>query len=67
MISPDRTSEKAMNIAAVTFCGSPWWLPSVHDISSWCADLLPIAGFLWLLIQVGFKLYDRWELNKKEE
>lgn len=66
MMTPDRTSEKAMNIAAVGFAGSPYWLPSLHDLSAWCADALPIAGFLWLLIQVSFKIYDRWKIHKEE-
>jgi hypothetical protein len=56
----DRVSEKVANYGAVGAVASPWWLPSINDISQWCADLLPIAGFLWLLFQFGLKIYDRW-------
>ncbi|HWK64110.1 MAG TPA: hypothetical protein VNS34_04175 [Rhizobiaceae bacterium] len=30
---------------------SPWWLPSLADVSEMAALLLPIAGLLWILVQ----------------
>lgn len=38
---------------------SPWWIPSLSDISQVTADLLPIAGLLWLVIQIVFYLYGK--------
>lgn len=31
---------------------SPWWLPSLAEVSETAALLLPIAGLLWIVIQV---------------
>lgn len=31
---------------------SPWWLPTLADVSQISAQLLPIIGLLWLLIQI---------------
>lgn len=39
---------------------SPWWLPlltSAHEAAAW---LLPFFGCAWLLIQIAFKLKDRY-------
>jgi hypothetical protein len=40
--------------AAVT---SPWWLPQLHNISVIAAELAPILGAIWLLLQIFVKLY----------
>jgi hypothetical protein len=40
--------------AAVT---SPWWLPQLHHISVFAAELAPILGALWLLLQIVVKLW----------
>ena len=63
----ERLSEKVADYGAVGAVTSPWWLPSLHDVSQWCADALPIAGFAWLLVQVGFKFYDRYVAHKKDK
>lgn len=39
---------------------SPWWLPVVHDVSSVASWMLPILGCTWLLMQMYFKLKDRY-------
>lgn len=33
---------------------SPVWLPSLSDISTLAAELLPIAGLFYLVIQIIF-------------
>jgi hypothetical protein len=63
----ERISEKVADYGAVGAVTSPFWLPSVHDVSQWCADALPIVGFAWLLIQIGIKAYDRYTGNKSKE
>lgn len=50
--------ENATNGAAVGAVASPLWLPSFHTISAGAAEILPILGVLWLVVQIGFKLYD---------
>ena len=47
--------------AAVT---SPWWLPQLQQISAISADVLPILGALWLILQIVVKL---WETLQKCE
>jgi len=37
-------------VAGVGLC-SPWWLPSVHSLSSSFAELLPIVSVLWIAWQ----------------
>jgi hypothetical protein len=63
----DPLSERLANYGAVGAVASPWWLPSVSDLSHWCGDWLPIVGMAWLLIQIGFKAYDRYFRNIKED
>lgn len=36
--------------AAVT---SPFWLPSLKEVSDVAALMLPILGALWLVVQIG--------------
>ncbi len=42
---------------AVAAIVSPWWLPALHDVSSIAALLLPIAGVVWLAVQIGVKIH----------
>lgn len=39
---------------------SPLWLPTLHDISAGASWLLPVLGCGWLLMQIAFKLKDRY-------
>jgi hypothetical protein len=66
-IVADRASEKVANYAAVGFSASHWWLPSLNHLSEIAADLLPIAGLVWLLFQFALKVYDRWVLHQKDD
>lgn len=50
---------------------SPAWLPKAESAVAVAADpiwayLLAPLGVLWLLIQIGFFLYDRYKKRKKE-
>ena len=31
---------------------SPWWLPELEAVSHGAALLLPIAGLIWLIVQI---------------
>lgn len=44
--------EKATNAVAVGAASSPFWLPSLAEVSQTAALLLPIAGLFWLVIQI---------------
>lgn len=50
------TIEKATNVIAAGAAVSPWWMPSLADISQTAALLLPILGCAWLLVQIIAKL-----------
>lgn len=51
--------EKATNVIAAGAAVSPWWMPSLADISQTAALLLPILGCAWLLVQIIAKLSGR--------
>jgi hypothetical protein len=53
------TIEKATNVIAAGAAVSPWWMPSLADISQNAALLLPILGCAWLIVQIITKLVDR--------
>ncbi|NPU64592.1 hypothetical protein HL667_06245 [Bradyrhizobium sp. 83012] len=54
------TYENVTNGTAVGALTSYFWLPSFHSISSACAEIAPVLGALWLLLQITLKLYDRY-------
>jgi len=39
--------------AAIT---SPWWLPALHSFSSFAAELAPILGAAFLILQIVSKV-----------
>lgn len=49
--------EIVTDVGAVAAIASPWWLPTLHSWSVIAADLLPIAGVAWLVVQVAVKLH----------
>lgn len=51
--------ERTTNAIAAGAAVSPWWLPSLGDISSGAALLLPILGVVWLGVQIYFKITER--------
>ena len=50
------TIEKVTNVIAAGAAVSPWWMPSLADISQNAALLLPILGVCWLTIQILWKV-----------
>lgn len=43
--------DKATTTVAAGAVVSPWWLPSLAEISNTAAQLLPIAGLCWIIVQ----------------
>jgi hypothetical protein len=35
---------------------SPWWLPALHDVSAFAAEIVPILGAAWLIVQIIAKV-----------
>lgn len=48
--------EIVTDTGAVAAIASPWWLPALHQISDVAALLLPIAGVIWLVVQIVVKI-----------
>jgi len=48
MTAHDTLSSAAAGAAVV----SPWWLPQLHHVSTIAAEVLPILGALWLIVQI---------------
>lgn len=53
------TLDKVSNTIAAGAAVSPWWLPSLADVSSTAALLLPILGCGFLLVQIFMKISGR--------
>ncbi|MBZ9873065.1 hypothetical protein LB542_19650 [Mesorhizobium sp. BR1-1-9] len=53
------TVDNVTNTIAAGAVTSPWWMPSLADISSNAALLLPILGCAWLLVQIITKITSR--------
>lgn len=51
--------DRVTNTIAAGAVTSPWWMPSLADISSNAALLLPILGCAWLIVQIITKLTNR--------
>jgi hypothetical protein len=51
---PHSKAEAATDAIAVGAVSSPLWL---HETSWIARDLLPWAGLLWLVVQIGVKLH----------
>lgn len=49
---------------AVAAIVSPWWLPALHQWSEVFALLLPIAGVIWLSVQIGVKIHTTYWKKK---
>jgi hypothetical protein len=44
------------NTVAAAAVASPWWLEQLREFSTLAALLLPIAGLIWLGVQIWSKL-----------
>jgi len=51
--------EKMTNTIAAGAVVSPWWMPSLADISQLAALLLPILGCAWLIVQILSKILNK--------
>ena len=51
---PQTKAEAATDVVAIGAMTSPFWL---HEMSGLATDLLPIAGVLWLVVQIGVKIH----------
>jgi len=45
-----------MTATAAGAVSSPFWLPTLHDISAIAADLAPVLGLVVLLVQIWIKI-----------
>jgi hypothetical protein len=51
-------NETLTGVTAGAAMVSPWWLPALHTFSAVAAEVLPILGALWLLIQMVTRIVD---------
>lgn len=59
MITPIERGTDSVAVAAVA---SPFWLPALQQFSEVAGLLLPVAGLVWLLVQIfGYV----WKRGKK--
>lgn len=52
------TAETATTAAAGAAIASPFWLPNVHTVSEAAAEILPILGAIWLIVQIVTKIIE---------
>jgi hypothetical protein len=52
--------EDYVNAGAAGAIISPWWLPPLHDVSTIAAEIAPILGIIWLVLQMVTKLIDTY-------
>ncbi len=51
--------DKTTTSIAVGAVASPWWLPTLSEMSHTAGQLLPIAGLLWILVQFLVLMFRR--------
>lgn len=55
--------EIVTDTGAIAAVASPWWLPALHQVSDVAALLLPIAGVIWLVVQIVVKIQQHKRLK----
>ena len=55
--------EIVTDTGAIVAIASPWWLPALHQVSDVAALLLPIAGVIWLVVQIVVKIQQHKRLK----
>lgn len=55
--------EIVTDTGAIAAIASPWWLPALHQVSDVAALLLPIAGVIWLVVQIVVKIQQHKRLK----
>lgn len=56
MLVRERIKDKATTVVAGAAIASPAWLPKLQDVSDLSALLMPIAGLIWLIVQIYTKI-----------
>jgi hypothetical protein len=51
-------NEKITTASAIGAVATPWWLPTLNQVSQVCATIAPILGVAWLVIQIVLKIHD---------
>lgn len=60
-------TDRATDIVAVGAVTSPFWMPTLGQLSQIAAAATPILGVLWLLIQIYARLAELWEKRKQQK
>lgn len=55
--------DRATSGVALASATTPWWLPNLQTVSDSAALALPILGVVWLLVQIGAKVYTTFRKN----
>jgi hypothetical protein len=51
--------ELVTDVTALASVASPWWLPALaNNVTIFFHDTLPIIGWLWIAIQIVFRVYE---------
>lgn len=50
------TVERSTDVIAAAGVTSPVWLPGLYEVSEVAALLLPIAGVIWLGVQIYYHI-----------
>lgn len=61
------TTDHVNASAAAAAITSPWWLPALHEGSQIAAEALPILGVVWILVQIGAKIFTTAQHKKDNE
>lgn len=48
--------ERTTNAVAGMAIASPWWLPSLAEVSRVASLMLPILGATWLVVQIVLRI-----------
>lgn len=60
------TSDPVTNATAAGALSSPLWIPKLSEVSTMAAEILPILGAIWLVVQIVGKVYPAIR-GKKED
>jgi hypothetical protein len=64
--STEKLVERTTDGLAVGAVSSWLWLPSLNQLSDISAQLLPIVGLVWLVIQMVYYLQARFRRQERE-
>ena len=61
------TSDPITKVAAAGAVASPLWIPKLSELSTMAAEVLPILGAIWLVVQIVAKVYPAIRGKPKED